>query len=126
MRFAKIIFRVAGIYGLLVLSPMYFMEAKIGRDTPPAITHPEYFYGFLGVGLAWQVLFLALSADPVRYRAMILPSVLEKISFGTAVIVLFSQLRVALSTLAIGLVDWIFVFLFVAAYFKTKSNNTAI
>ena len=63
-------FFVAGIYGLLILAPIYFMENKIGRETPPAITHPEYFYGFLGAGLAWQVLFLALSRDPVRYRAI--------------------------------------------------------
>lgn len=36
-------FFVAGIYGLLILSPIYFMENTIGRETPPAITHPEYF-----------------------------------------------------------------------------------
>src|ERR1700686_5334540 len=64
MRFAKIVFLVAGIYGLLILAPIYFMEEKIERETPPAITHPEYFYGFLGVGLAWQVLFPMLSRDP--------------------------------------------------------------
>ena len=50
MKFAKIIFLVAGIYGVLVLAPIYFMESTIGRQTPPAITHPEYFYGFLGAG----------------------------------------------------------------------------
>jgi len=64
MRFAKIVFLVAGIYGLLILTPMYFLENKIGRDTPPAITHPEYFYGFVGVALAWQVLFLVSRAIP--------------------------------------------------------------
>jgi len=121
VKFAKVVFRVAGIYGLLILAPIYFMERKIGRDTPPAITHPEYFYGFLAAGLAWQVLFLVLSSDPVRYRAMILPSVLEKISYGIALIVLFSQHRLPLSVLAVGSVDWIFAFLFLAAYFTTKS-----
>jgi hypothetical protein len=97
MRFAKIVFLVAGVYGLLVLAPLYFLESMIGRQTPPAITHPEYFYGFVGVGLAWQVLFLAVSRDPVRYRAMILPSVLEKVSYGIALAVLFSQHRLPLS-----------------------------
>jgi hypothetical protein len=123
MRFAKIVFLVAGIYGLLVLSPMYFMEVKIGNDTPPAITHPEYFYGFLGVAIAWQVLFLVLSTDPVRNRTMIFPSILEKISFGIAVIILFLQHRIAISTVAIGSVDWIFAVLFTASYFKTKTNT---
>ncbi len=110
MKFAKVVFFIAGIYGLLILTPIYFMEGKIGRDTPPVITHAEYFYGFLGAGLAWQVLFLVLSRDPVRYRAMILPSVLEKISYGIALIVLFSQHRLPVSVLAIGSVDWIFCF----------------
>jgi hypothetical protein len=123
MRFAKTVFLVAGIYGLLILGPIYFMEGKIGRETPPAITHPEYFYGFLGAGLAWQVLFLVLSSDPMRYRAMILPSVLEKVSYGIALAVLFSQRRLPLSVLTIGSVDWIFAFLFLAAYFTTKSDG---
>jgi len=125
MRFAKIVFLIASIYGLLILTPIYFMENKIGRDTPPAITHPEYFYGFVGVGLAWQVLFLVLSTDPVRYRAMILPSILEKISYGIALAVLYSQHRLPLSVLAIGSGDWIFAFLFLAAYFKTKSDRAS-
>jgi hypothetical protein len=125
MRFARIVFLVAGIYGLLILAPIYFMENTIGRQTPPAITHPEYFYGFLGVGLAWQVLFLVLSTDPLRYRAMILPSILEKVTYGIALMVLFSQRRLSLSTFAIGSVDWIFAFLFLIAYFKTKSDRAA-
>jgi hypothetical protein len=126
MRFAKIVFFVAGIYGFLVLAPIYFMENTIGQRTPPAITHPEYFYGFLGVGLAWQVLFLAVSRDPVRYRAMIPPSILEKVSWGIALIVLYSQRRLALSAFAIGSVDWIFAFLFLAAYFTTKPGRAAV
>jgi len=126
MRFAKVVFLVAGIYGLLILSPMYFLENRIGQDAPPAITHSEYFYGFVGAGLAWQVLFLVLSTDPVRYRPMILPSILEKVAWGTALIVLFWQGRLALSTFAIGSVDWIFAFLFLAAYFTTKSGRASV
>ena len=78
------VFLIAGIYGLLVLLPLYFMEARIGRDQPPAITHPEYFYGFLGVGVSWQVAFLVISRDPVRFRPLMVPAVLEKATFGLA------------------------------------------
>jgi hypothetical protein len=120
MRFARVVFLIAGIYGIAILTPIYFMEGKIGRETPPAITHPEYFYGFLGAGLAWQILFLVLSRDPQRYRAMILPSVLEKVSYGTALAFLFAQHRLPLSVLTIGSVDWIFAALFIVAYFGTK------
>jgi hypothetical protein len=125
MKFARAVFLIAGIYGLLILAPIYFMEKAIGQQTPPAITHPEYFYGFLGAGLAWQVSFLVVSTDPARYRAMILPSVLEKVSYGIALVVLFSQHRLPLSVLAIGSMDWIFAFLFLAAYFKTKSPRAS-
>ena len=126
MRFAKIVFLIAGIYGLLTLSPIYFMESRIGQESPPAITHPEYFYGFVGVGLAWQVLFLVLSTDPLRYRAMILPSILEKVTWGISLIILFSQHRLPLSSFAIGSVDWIFAFLFLAAYFTTKTGRASV
>ena len=66
MVFARRVFGVAGIYGLLVLLPQYFTEAKTGADFPPPITHPEYYYGFVGVAVAWQVLFLILARDPHR------------------------------------------------------------
>lgn len=120
MRFAKIIFRVAGIYGVLVLTPIFFMENMIARYAPPAITHPDYFYGFLGTALAWQVLFLVLSTDPLRYRAMILPCILEKLAYALPVLILYVQHRLPVSVLAIGSVDWVFAFLFLAAHFKTK------
>lgn len=126
MRFAKIVFLAAGIEGFLILTPIYFMEGKVGRDTPPAITHPEYFYGFLGVALAWQVLFLLLSTDPLRYRLMILPAILEKVAYGLTLIVLFAGGRLALSAFAIGSMDWIFAFLFLAAYFKTRPVSPAV
>jgi hypothetical protein len=115
VRFAKIVFLVAGIYGLMVLSPLYFLEGTINRQTPPAITHPEFFYGFVGVGLAWQVLFLVLSTDPVRYRPMIPPSILEKVAYGMALVVLFAQHRLPVSVLVVGSGDWAFAFLFLVS-----------
>jgi hypothetical protein len=123
MKFAKIVFFVAGIYGFLVLTPVYFLENTIGRMTPPAITHPEFLYGFLGIALSWQVVFLVLSSDPVRYRAMIVPSILEKISYGITLLVLFASGRITISTLAVTSGDWIFAFLFLAAYFATKPGR---
>jgi len=74
MKFARIVFLIAGIYGILVLTPLYFLEQTIGRETPPPITHPEFFYGFVGVGLAWQIVFLIIARDPLRFRPMMIPS----------------------------------------------------
>jgi hypothetical protein len=66
------------VYGLLVLGPQYFMEAKVGRDFPPPITHAEHFYGFIGVAFAWQVLFIVIARDPVRYRPVMLVATSQK------------------------------------------------
>ena len=119
MKFAQRVFLIAGVYGLFALLPQYFMEAKNGRDFPPPITHPEYYYGFIGVGLAWQILFLILARDPVRYRAMMVPSMLEKASFGIAVLVLFLLHRVTAFLLVFGVIDLILGALFAMAYAKT-------
>jgi hypothetical protein len=112
MTFAKVVFRVAGIYGVLVLVPQYFMEARIGRDFPPAITHPEHFYGFIGVALAWQVLFFIIARDPERYRGAIVVAILEKLAFGLAAVVLFAQGRLAMPVLGAGILDLVFAALF--------------
>jgi hypothetical protein len=121
MNFARRLFLIAGIYGLIALLPFYFMEARIGRDQPPAITHPEYFYGFLGVGVAWQVAFLVISRDPGRFRPLMIPSVLEKATFGIAAIALFVGGRVSGQTLTFGLIDVVLGVLFLFSYLRTDS-----
>ena len=68
MNAARMIFVIAGVYGLVTLLPLYFLETRIGVDTPPPLTHVEYFYGFIGTALAWQVLFFMIARDPIRYR----------------------------------------------------------
>jgi hypothetical protein len=121
MKFVKWTYLVAGIYGLLVLIPQYFLEEKNGRDYPPEISHPEYYYGFVGVALAWQIVFLIISKNPIRYRPIMIPSVLEKFSYGIAVIILYIQGRVAVAILSTGTIDLIFGMLFLFAYTKLKA-----
>ena len=126
MKFAKLVFLIAGIYGLIVLLPAYFTETQVGRDFPPAITHPEYYYGFVGVGVAWQVLFIILSRDPPRYRPMMIPAIVEKFSFVIAAIPLFLQHRMPIPPLIGAGIDLILGVLFVLAYLRTaavKSGN---
>jgi hypothetical protein len=124
MIFARLVFLIAGIYGLIVLLPLFFLEEKTGRDLPPPITHPEYYYGFIGVAVAWQILFLILSRDPVRYRPMMIPAIVEKATFAIAVLLLFLNDRVSPVTVAVALVDSVLGVLFIVAYLKTPRDST--
>lgn len=121
MKFARWVFLLAGIYGVAVLLPQFFLEQQVGRDYPPAITHPEYFYGFVGVALAWQVAFLIMARDPARYRPIMLPAILEKASFGFATIALFLEERLSVQMLAAGLVDLTWGVLFLVAWWKVRN-----
>jgi hypothetical protein len=122
MKFAKYTFWIAAIYGFLALIPQYFLENKIGIDNPPAITHPEYFYGFIGVALAWQLAFIIIARNPVKYRMLMIPAIFEKLSFAVATSILFSQDRLAAQMFGAGVIDLIFGILFVIAYFKTPAK----
>jgi hypothetical protein len=119
MKFAKIVFWVAGIWGLLILTPLYFMFDLIGRNDPPPITHPGFFYGFVVVALSWQVVFLFIATDPARYRPLIIPSVLEKVTYAAAVATLVSEGRMHRSDLVFAGTDVLLGVLFVVAFFKT-------
>lgn len=124
MTFARRLFLIAGIYGLIVLLPLYFLEEKTGRDYPPPITHPEYYYGFTGVAAAWQILLLIISTNPIRYRTMMIPPMLAKGSFFAAVTVLFLQQRVSSTMFGASMIDLLLVILFLVAYLKTPKQST--
>ncbi|MGA6983038.1 MAG: hypothetical protein WBZ11_15905 [Candidatus Sulfotelmatobacter sp.] len=119
MRFAKIVFWVAGIWGFVILTPLYFMFDLIGRQDPPPITHPAFFYGFISVGLAFQFAFIVIARDPVRLRPMIIPSVIEKFGGGGTFVVLYLQHRLTPGDLVLGCIDLLFGALFLVAFFKT-------
>jgi len=119
MRFARWVFLIAGIYGLIVVTPQYFMEGMIARMTGP-ITHPEYFYGFVGVVVAFQLVFLVIPRDPVRFRPIMLPSVVEKLTFGIAAWALYAAQRVRADILLFAGIDLVLAVLFMMAWMKTR------
>ena len=122
MKFARNVFSFAGSYGLIVTVPMYFSESQINRDYPPAITHPEYFYGFIGVTLAWQLLFIMIARDVRRYRLMMIPAAVEKFSYAIACWILYVNSRAGTMTASFALVDFVLGVLFVSAFSKTKEQ----
>ena len=122
MKFAKIIFNIAGAWGVIALLPLYFLFDHIGIDDPPPITHPGFYYGFAGVGLAWQIAFFLIARDPVRYRIMMIPGLLEKLAFGGAVVVLVAQNRMHTNDLVFGGIDLLFCVLFAIAFVRTPAR----
>jgi hypothetical protein len=122
MKFARWVFLAAGLYGLAVLLPMYFMEARINAQMPPAISHPEFYYGFVGVGVAWQLVFLQISRNPLGLHRVMLAGVVEKLSFGLAAFALAAQGRLHGQLLAGAAIDLLLAGLFVLAYLGVRKH----
>ncbi len=102
---ARRVFLAAGIYGLVVLLPMFFMEDRVAAAMPPAFSHPEYYYGFLGAAATMQLVYLSIASDPVRFRPLMPIAVLAKLNFVVIVAILFTQGRLAPVALSLPAVD---------------------
>ena len=116
MKTARLIFTIAGIYGLVVLTPFLFMEHMIAEATPGGLTHPEYYYGFLGAALAMQLVYLMIGRDPVRFRPLMPIGTLAKLVFFGTVLILWLQERVPAVTLEFASVDALLAFAFLHAW----------
>lgn len=121
MKFAKIVFWIAGIWGLLVVTPLFFIFERIGKTDPPPITHPGFYYGFATVTLAWQIAFLVIARDPIRLRPIIVPAIIEKFAYAIAVVALYLQDRMQAPDLMFVAADTILGVLFVIAFAKTRN-----
>jgi len=117
MKPAKWIFLIAGILGLLATIPLAFAEKVMG------VKQPEFYYGFVFLDICWQILYLFLSSDPVRYRPMMIPAFLAKGSGTVALTWLYLLGRVSSQWIAIGAVDGVFAILFLLAFLATRSES---
>jgi hypothetical protein len=125
MKFAKIVFYIAGIWGLLILTPLYFIFDLIGKNDPPPITHPAFYYGFVGVALVWQIAFLIVARDPVRFRPLMIPAILEKLVYSVPLIILVLQRRTSRNDLAFAAIDLTLGAFFLIAYLKTPVSRAS-
>jgi hypothetical protein len=55
MKFARIVFVTAGVWGIVVLTPLYFLFDITGRPYAQPVENPHFFYGFVSVALALTV-----------------------------------------------------------------------
>ena len=125
MRFAQWVFRIAGVYGLIVILAGYFSAPQVSRDYPPAITHYEYYFGFFGVALAWQFAFLVIARDPARYRPLMPVALLEKLSFFIPSMILWSRGQLPPPTGVLACIDMTLGVLFAIAWIRTKPTAAA-
>lgn len=122
MKFARYVFLIAGVYGLLVMFPLYFMEEKLNIDYPPAMTHLEYYYSFTSIVLVCQVLFLFISWNPLRFRPFMVFAVFEKLSLVPTFVILFPQGRFPAHWIPAIIIDLTLCVLFLVSYMKTKES----
>ena len=125
MRFARMVFLTAGLWGVLIVTPLYFLYDTVGRQYPPPITHPDFYYGFVSVTLAWQVAFLLIGTDPIRFRPLMIAAILEKVGYLATLSTLYLQGRLQFGQLVVVSPDAIFGLLFVVALITTSSNAVA-
>lgn len=122
MRFARWVFAIGGVFGLLMITPLFFLEGQMAQMGGP-ITRPENYYGFLGVTFAWQLVYLLIARDPARYRPLMLLGALGKTFFGVGVWVLALQGRTQMTVAYVATPDLLLAALFVASWFKTGGER---
>ena len=120
MRFARFTFLAAGVWGIVVLTPLYWLVDVTGRPYAPPANHPQFFYGFLSVAMAWQIAFLVIGTNPSRFRPLMIPSIVEKLGHVATVAVLYSQGRIAQVDATAATPDLLLGALFIAAFVQTR------
>jgi hypothetical protein len=120
VRFAKFVFVGAGVWGIAVLTPFYWLVDVTGRRYAPPTEYPHFFYGFFAITMAWQFAFLVIGSNPIRFRPLMVPSMFEKFSYVVTLVVLYNQARISAADFQAAIPDLLLGSLFLAAFVKTR------
>jgi hypothetical protein len=123
VKFAKRVFLGAGVWGIVLTTPLYFLFDAIGRQYGSPITYPQFFYGFLAVTVGWQFAFLVIGSEPARFRLMMIPSVAEKFIYVVSMGVLYIEGRIPVPDVLIAAPDLLLGVLFIIAFLKTSVSS---
>ena len=110
MRFIRIGFWIAGIYGLAATLPLYL-------GTPP-VGGPLWYYGFAGAAAATQLLYLLIATDPARFRPAIPVGIASKLSFAIPALALFARGATGRPILLAAVIDLALAGFFAAAFVR--------
>lgn len=106
-RFPAKMFRWAAIYGVIVLAPLYVL--------PLPDQQPEISLGFIGLALVFQIMFWVIGSDPVRYRALMLPAIMEKLVFALPALVLAARGMTSIAVAGFAAIDVLLALCFLRA-----------
>ena len=123
MRFARVVFVGAGVWGIVVLTPLYWLIDVTGRRYSPPTDYPHFFYGFFSVAMAWQIAFLIIGSNPTRFRPLMIPGMLEKFGYVITLAVLYAQARVSAIDAQAAVPDLLLGLLFIVAFAKTRTSQ---
>ena len=126
MRFAQVVFIGAGMWGIAVLTPFFWLVDVTGRQYEVPTTHPHFFYGFFAVALAWQIAFLVIGSNPMRFRALMIPGTLEKLGYVATLAVLYGRGRIDSVDAVAAVPDGLLAVLFIVAFVKTSSSHRRV
>ena len=121
MRFAKLTFIGGGIWGIAVLTPLYWLHDVTGRPYSPPSDYPHFFYGFIAVAMAWQIAFLVIGSNPARFRPLMIPGILEKLGYVVTLTVMYMNGRVSAIDAQAAIPDGLLGLLFIIAFAKTRT-----
>jgi hypothetical protein len=119
MRFAKYVFIGAGIWGIAVLTPLFWLVDITGRQYPPPTDYPQFFYGFIAVAMAWQIAFIVIGSNPLRYRTFMIPAMIEKFGYVSLLFLLYGRSRIPAIDVQPAIPDGLIGILFVVAFVIT-------
>src|SRR5687768_10398006 len=123
MRFAQVVFAAAGIWGIVVLTPFYWLIDVTGRVYDPPTAYPHFFYGFFAVALAWQIAFLVIASNPTRFRTFMIAAMIEKFGYVATLAVLYGQERIAQVDAIAAVPDGLLGLLFIVAFVKARPSE---
>ena len=112
MKFARVVFWIAGAFGVAALVPLY--------RTPG---NPTY-YGMLATLAAWQIAFFVIGWKPRQLRLVMIPAVLEKALWMLTLLILCLKGQTTWSLLGLNAATHgLLGVLFVVAFIKTRSTE---
>ncbi len=109
------VFRVAAIYGVIVLAPLYFAPVP----DPWRLTH----FGFIGTALVFQGIFWLISRDPQKYIALIPLGILEKLVFGLPAVTFLALGRADPIAGMFGVIDLFWATTFAVVWHRMRSTS---